>query len=233
MAGAQPFRGVLLDLDGTLLDTAPDLGAAANAMLADLGCPPAEAGQVRGFIGDGIAVFVRRVLAAALGAQAAAPRLAAALESFERHYALANGRFSAPYPGVEEGLRAMRELGLKLGCVTNKAQRFAEPLLARFGLHEALDVLVAGDSTPARKPDPAPVLEACRRMGVPPGACVLIGDSAHDALAARSAGAAFLAVPYGYAGGAAAPEFAGAMRVASIAHAAGLLAAHSRTGSFP
>jgi phosphoglycolate phosphatase len=228
LAALNNVRAVLLDLDGTLVDTAPDLGAAANAMLADLGCPPLEIERVREFIGGGIAVLVRRVLEAALGEEAAAPRLGAALERFEQHYARANGRFSAPFPGVEEGLRAMRAQGLKLGCVTNKPLRFAEPLLARFELLEALDALVAGDSTGAKKPDPGPVLEACRRLGVPPVACVLIGDSAHDALAACSAGTAFLAVPYGYAGGGAGGEFAAAQKVATLAQAAALLAARSR-----
>jgi phosphoglycolate phosphatase len=227
MADTPAVKAVLLDLDGTLLDTAPDLAAAANAMLADLGCPQLDIGRVRGFIGEGIAVLVRRVLEARLGADASGPQLASALERFERHYAEANGRYSAPFPGVEEGLRAMRGQGLKLGCVTNKPMRFAEPLLARFGLLELLDTLIAGDSTPAKKPDPAPVLEACRRLGVPPAACVLIGDSAHDALAARSAGTAFYAVPYGYAGGGAARDFDAAQKVATLAQAAALLAARS------
>lgn len=229
MADTPAVKAVLLDLDGTLLDTAPDLAAAANAMLADVGCPQLDIERVRGFIGEGIAVLVRRVLEAQLGAEASELRLASALERFEWHYAEANGRYSAPFPGVEEGMRAMHGQGLKLGCVTNKPMRFAEPLLARFGLLELLDTLIAGDSTPAKKPDPAPVLEACRRLSVQPGACVLIGDSAHDALAARSAGTAFLAVSYGYGGGGAAAEFAAAKRVATLAQAAELLGARSQT----
>jgi len=229
MADSPVVKAVLVDLDGTLLDTAPDLAAAANAMLADLGYPALDIGRVRGFIGEGIAVLVRRVLEAQLGADATEPRLASALERFERHYAAANGRYSAPFPGVGEGLRTMRELGLKLGCVTNKPMRFAEPLLARFGLLALLDTLVAGDSTTAKKPDPRPVLEACRRLGVPPGACVLIGDSAHDALAASAAGTAFYAVPYGYAGGGVAAEFAAAQRVATLAQAAAMLRTCSQT----
>ncbi len=191
-------RGVLVDLDGTLIDTAPDLAVAVNATLADLECAALETGQVRSFIGEGVAVLVRRSLAARMSASEAEANLAPALEYFERHYAAANGRYSSLYPGVAEGLRAMRASGLKLGCVTNKPLRFAEPLLARFALLELFDALVAGDSAAAKKPDPAPVLEACRRLGVPPTDCVLIGDSAHDANAARAAGVVFVAVAYGY-----------------------------------
>jgi len=201
MTRAQSVKGVLVDLDRTLLDTAPDLAAAANAMLADLGCAALQVEKIGSFIGEGIAVLVRRVLDACFGENEARLHLVRALEHFERHYEVANGCHSAPYPGVVEGLRAMRWQGLKLACVTNKPMRFAEPLLARFDLLALLDTLVGGDSTGAKKPDPEPVLEACRRLGVPPGACVLIGDSAHDARAARLAGTSFLAVPYGYAGG--------------------------------
>ena len=116
----------------------------------------------------------------------------------------------------------MRGMGLKIACVTNKSLRFAEPLLARFELLELLDTLVAGDSTSAKKPDPAPVLEACRRLGVPPAACVLIGDSAHDVHAARAAGMPFVAVPYGYG---AKEDLRSAPGIASLAQAAEFLAA--------
>jgi len=193
-------RAVLIDLDGTLIDTAPDIAAAANATLASLGLAALEVAQVRSFIGEGIAVLVRRSLGTRMGPSEADGQLAPALEEFERQYKAVNGRYSSVYPGALEGLRSMRAAGLKLGCVTNKVLRFAEPLLAHFHLLELFDALIAGDSTPARKPDPAPVLEACRRLDVPPAACVLIGDSAHDARAARAAGVAFLAVPYGYGG---------------------------------
>jgi phosphoglycolate phosphatase len=109
-----------------------------------------------------------------------------------------NGQYSSLYPGVAEALGAMRARGLKTACVTNKLLRFAEPLLARFQLREFLDTVIGGDSTMAKKPDPAPVLEACRCLGVAPQESVLIGDSVHDARAARAAGMAFVAVSYGY-----------------------------------
>ena len=212
-------RAVLIDLDGTLIDTAPDIAAAANATLASLGLAALETGQVRSFIGEGIAVLVRRSLAVRMSALEAEANLAPALEEFERHYTAMNGRYSSLYPGVMEGLRAMRARGLKTGCVTNKLVRFAEPLLARFSLLPMLDTVVGGDSTAAKKPDPAPVFEACRRLGVAPADTVLIGDSAHDARAARAAGVSFIAVPYGYGGG---EDLSAATTVASLLDAAKL-----------
>ena len=191
-------RAVLVDLDGTLIDTAPDIAAAANATLAALGLAALDIAQVRSFIGEGIAVLVRRSLAARLSASDAEQELKPALEAFERHYMASNGRYSSVYPGVKEGLRLMRELGLKSACVTNKVLRFAEPLLAHHSLLELLDTVIAGDTMPVKKPDPAPVLEACRRLGVSPGDTVLVGDSAHDARAAHAAGVSFIAIPYGY-----------------------------------
>ena len=194
-------RAVLIDLDGTLIDTAPDIAAAANATLATLGLAALEIGQVRSFIGEGIAVLVRRSLAARMSAGEIDQKLAPALEEFERHYAAMNGQHSSLYPGVAEALGAMRTRGLKIGCVTNKSLRFAEPLLAHFHLLEFLDTVIGGDSSAAKKPDPAPVLEACRRLAVAPANTVLIGDSAHDAGAARAAGVRFVAVSYGYGNG--------------------------------
>ena len=210
-------RAVLVDLDGTLIDTAPDIAAAANATLADLGLAALEIAQVRSFIGEGIAVLVRRSLATRMSASDVEKELGRALEEFERRYFAANGQYSSVYPGVTEGLREMRRMGWKTACVTNKVLRFAEPLLAHHSLLEFFDTVVAGDSTPAKKPDPAPVLEACRRLGVAPENSVLIGDSAHDAGAARAAGASFVAVPYGYGGK---DELASATHVASLLEAA-------------
>jgi phosphoglycolate phosphatase len=215
-------RAVLIDLDGTLIDTAPDIAAAANATLATLGLAALEIGQVRSFIGEGIAVLVRRSLAARMSAAEAEDKLAPALEEFERHYIATNGRYSSLYPDVTEALRMMRARGLKTGCVTNKLLRFAEPLLARFQLLEFLDTVIGGDTTRAKKPDPAPVLEACRRLGVAAADSVLIGDSAHDAQAARAAGMPFIAVPYGYGSQ---EELQGAARIEGLAQAAQFLAA--------
>ena len=210
-------RAVLVDLDGTLIDTAPDIAAAANETLASLGLAALDLAQVRSFIGEGIAVLVRRSLAVRMSAADVEQELKPALEEFERRYRAINGRYSSVYPGAVEGLRAMRAGGLRTACVTNKVQRFAEPLLAHHSLLGLFDTLIAGDTTAAKKPDPAPVLEACRRLEVATAEAVLIGDSAHDAGAARAAGVPFIAIPYGYGGR---EELQGARSVGSIAEAA-------------
>jgi phosphoglycolate phosphatase len=189
---------VLVDLDGTLLDTAPDLAAAANAMLADLRLEPLPAEAVREFIGQGIGALVRRGLERSAGRAPEPALLESALERFAEHYARENGRASQVYPGVREGLAAMRAAGLRLACVTNKASRFSEPLLASAGLSVYFDTLVCADVVGRRKPDPALFREACARLGAAPADSVVIGDSANDAQGGRAAGCRVLLVPYGY-----------------------------------
>ncbi len=196
-------KAVLLDLDGTLLDTVLDLHAAANAMLADLDRAGLPVADIRRFVGRGIPNLVKRCLAGRLdAADDATPPPAEALASFRRHYAESNGRHAAVYPGVLDGLKALRAMGLPLACITNKAEAFALPLLAHTGLATFFDAVVAGDTLPKGKPDAMPVVWACGRLGVSPADSVLIGDSVNDAKAARAAGCPVFLVPYGYNEGA-------------------------------
>ena len=188
-------RAVLLDLDGTLLDTAPDLAAAANAMLAELGLAALPESTVRDFVGKGIDHLVWRCLQAAGAGQALE---VAARERFAAQYARCNGHASRVFPGVLEGLQRMRTAGLRLACVTNKAERFTLPLLKETGLAGLLDTTVTSDQVGARKPRPEPFEEACRRLGVAARDAVVIGDSENDALAGRAAGCRVYLVPYGY-----------------------------------
>jgi len=192
------IRAALVDLDGTLLDTAPDLAAAANATLAELGIGTLPSGQIREFIGKGITVLVHRCLKAALGADPDAPLYEAAQACFAGHYERLNGSSAAAYPGVEEGLAAMRAQGMRLACVTNKASRYTDPLLASSGLAPYFDEVVTSDRAKRRKPDPEPFLLACRELGVSASEAAVIGDSANDAQAGRAAGCRVLLVPYGY-----------------------------------
>jgi len=192
------IRAALIDLDGTLLDTAPDIAAAANAMLAELGLQSIDAGQVRDYIGKGIGALVRRCLESSAGRPPEAPLYEAALDRFERHYERLNGTASRPFPGAVEGLVAMSARGLRLACVTNKASRFADPLLAASGLAGYFDQVVTSDRVGLRKPDPGPFLYACRALGVAPPEAAVIGDSANDAEGGRRAGCRVLLVPYGY-----------------------------------
>jgi phosphoglycolate phosphatase len=193
------IRAALLDLDGTLLDTAPDLAQAANRTLAELGLRELPESQVRDFIGQGVAVLVRRCLEASGGRTPDDALFESALARFAAHYERVNGSTSVPYPGVREGLAAMRAGGLRLACVTNKAARFAVPLLAARALDEYFDAVVTSDQAGSRKPSPGPFLVACERLGVSPDEAAAIGDSANDAQGARAAGCApVLLVPYGY-----------------------------------
>ncbi|AGW93937.1 MULTISPECIES: phosphoglycolate phosphatase [Cupriavidus] len=193
-----PCTAVLIDLDGTLVDSAPDIVEAANRMLAELGSPPLPFDTVAGFIGRGVPNLVRRVLETAQ----LSPRVeAAAAEAlFHRHYAETNGRLGAVFPGVEAGLAALRREGYRLACVTNKPRALAAPLLALTGLAAYLEVLVAGDSIAQMKPHPEPLRHACRLLDVDPAQGVLVGDSPVDVEAARAAGMPVCLVRYGYAG---------------------------------
>lgn len=190
------FQSVTFDLDGTLLDTVPDLHEAARRMLAELGLPTRREDEIRNFVGQGVVVLVRRCLT-----WAAPPderRLAEAVAVFQRHYATVNGQKSRIFKGVREGLAAWRATGLPLAVVTNKPAAFTEPLIERMGLGGFFTAIVSGDTTPHRKPHPAPLLHACRLMRSDPSANLHIGDSRHDIETARNAGCAVYCVPYGY-----------------------------------
>lgn len=191
----RPVRSVSLDLDGTLLDTVPDLVVAANAMLTELGLPQRSADELRTFVGGGIPRFVLWCLPEG---KRDGELHAAAIESFKRHYARSNGLYSTLYPGVLEGLQGFRRLGIRMACITNKATAFSEPLLAMTGLAPYFEFTLSGDSLPEKKPHPLPLLEACRRLGSMPAQHMHLGDSKHDAAAAVAAGCISVTLPYGY-----------------------------------
>lgn len=217
-------KAVLLDLDGTLLDTVLDLHAAACGMLADLGRPPVAVEDIRAYVGRGIPNLVKRVLAGKLeAADDPNPPPADALASFKRHYEHFNGRASKPFPGVLAGLDALKAKGLPLGVITNKAQAFTIPLLERTGLLPYMSVAVSGDQLPRPKPDPMPVIWACGRLNVSPADTLLIGDSVHDFHAGRNAGCKVFLVPYGYNEGQDVQGLAADAIVADIVEAAHLI----------
>ncbi|WP_301102639.1 phosphoglycolate phosphatase [Propionivibrio sp.] len=198
---AEPLAlsAVLFDLDGTLLDTVPDLHAAASAMLLDLGRPELPQEAIRSYVGRGIVNLVKRVLAGSLGvADDASSPPQSALDSFRRHYARENGRNVRCYPGVIEGLQALKAKGLPLAVITNKAESFTLPLLEMTGLAGYFDVVVSGDLLPKPKPDPMALIWACGRLGVSPVDTLFIGDSINDFLAGRAAGCHVFLLPYGY-----------------------------------
>jgi phosphoglycolate phosphatase len=194
-----PIKAVLIDLDGTLLDTVPDLADAANAMLAELGRLTLPVDAVRDFVGKGIPNLVGRCLG--YPGESETPDARAALAVFKRHYAAVNGRRTRIYPGVLEGLQAMRRAGLKTACVTNKAAAFTEQLLVATGLAALLDLTVSGDTLAEKKPHPLPFLHICAAFGIAPAEALVVGDSRNDVAGARAAGCPVFCVPYGYSEG--------------------------------
>ena len=220
-------RAVLLDLDGTLLDTAPEIAAAAADMLSELGLDPVDPLRVREFIGKGIPHLVRRTLEASLGRAPDERRVGSAMEGFFFHYAKRNGCMAKPYPGVLEGITELRAKGFALACVTNKTAQFTIPLLEATGLAGFFPVVVSGDTMPKKKPAPDPLLEACRRLGIPALEALMVGDSRNDALAARAAGCPVLLVPYGYTEGEDVQGIDCDGIVPSLLHVAGLLKTQS------
>jgi phosphoglycolate phosphatase len=194
-----PIDSVLLDLDGTLVDSIPDLAQAANAMRADLGLAALPQAAIATFVGKGVDKLVERAMAGAMEAPAPdAAHFELARASFYRHYHAVNGERTTIYPGVLEGLQAMRDMGLALAVVTNKSTEFTLPLLARTGLAPYFAAVVCGDTCPRKKPDPMPFLHACTLLGTTAARAVVIGDSLNDTQAGRAAGARVLVVPYGY-----------------------------------
>ncbi|VVE22012.1 phosphoglycolate phosphatase [Pandoraea terrigena] len=192
------IRAVLIDLDGTLVDTAGDFAVALNAMLADLGAAPVSTERLMTFVGKGTANLVRKTLAERFPADDIDTLFERAQDKYEAVYTSVNGANTALYPEVREGLAALRAAGLPVACITNKQHRFAVALLAHYDLSEHFDLVYGGDSWPKRKPDPMPLVKACEVFGVSPAQAVLVGDSGNDAQAARAAGCRSLTVPYGY-----------------------------------
>jgi phosphoglycolate phosphatase len=189
-------KAVTIDLDGTLLDTIPDLAAAANLMLAELGRPPLDIEVIRTFVGKGIARLVERTLDADGAPDPAL--MARALPIFERCYAQVNGRHTTIYPGAKEGLDRLRAQGFPLACVTNKSGRFTLPLLDNVGLASYFTTVVSGDTLDRKKPEPDPLLHAAAVLEIAPRDMLMIGDSLNDTQAARAAGCPVFCVTYGY-----------------------------------
>ncbi|ANY14653.1 phosphoglycolate phosphatase [Bordetella pseudohinzii] len=225
------YRAALLDLDGTLLDSIPDLAMAANAMRVELDMPPLRDDVLATFVGKGVDNLVRRTLAASRdGGEVEDSLFAKGRESFYRHYHLVNGDRARVFDGVIEGLKLMRDMDMKLAVVTNKPTEFTLPLLQRTGLAGFFDVVVCGDTCARRKPDPDQVLHACEQLGVTPRESVTIGDSVNDAQAGRSAGTAVLAVPYGYNEGMDVRSLDVDGIVDSLVEAAAWIARHAESG---
>ncbi len=195
---APSLRAVFLDLDGTLMDTAPDLAEAANRVRADFGMAPLDLARVAQFVGKGADVLVHRSLTDRIDGQVDAQRFASARAAFGRHYHAVNGQASRVFEDVPQALARMRGHGWRLACVTNKPGEFTRPLLASADLARWLDAVVCGDQVREGKPHAAIMLEACRQLAVAPGEAVMVGDSLNDVLSAHAAGLRVVLVETGY-----------------------------------
>ena len=193
-------RAVLFDLDGTLVDSAPDLTLAANKMLSALGYPQVNCTQVKGWVGDGVRSLVLRALTAIVGDVPDESLIEQGYVLFQRYYAESVYQDSTLYPGVHKTLQTLKSSGLALACVTNKPSRFTKPVLEKSGLTGFFGAVVSGDDLSLKKPDPAPLAFAAEQLGVPLTACVLVGDSVNDIRAADAAEIPVLWATYGYAG---------------------------------
>ncbi|MBQ0933154.1 phosphoglycolate phosphatase [Ideonella alba] len=190
-----PWLAAIIDLDGTMVDTVGDFDAALNRTLAELDQPAIQRAFIERTVGKGSEHLIRRTLAE-VGAPA--ELYEAAWAAYQRHYRSINGAHSAVFPGVLEGLQALRARGLRLACLTNKPGEFARELLARKGLAGYFDVVFGGDAFERKKPDPLPLLRTCEALGTAPAQTLMVGDSSNDCQAARAAGCPVVLVRYGY-----------------------------------
>ena len=200
-----PLDAVIIDLDGTMVDTLGDFAEALNRMLGDLELPPIAAQHIGRMVGKGSEHLLRSVLNHVLEQMGKAPTAieiealyAHAWPSYQRHYLAINGHYARVYPGVEAGLQALRHAGLRLACLTNKPTSFALPLLRAKGLEGYFEQVFGGDSFDKKKPDPLPLLKTCEALQTAPARTLMVGDSSNDAQAARAAGCPVVLVTYGY-----------------------------------
>lgn len=193
-----PFRGLdaaIVDLDGTMVDTVGDFEVALGRALGELGLPPVSRAFIARTVGKGSEHLLQRSLQEVGGA----PALYEALwQRYQSHYLAINGRYAPLFPGVAEGLQRLRAAGLRLACITNKPGAFARPLLECKGVAGHFEHVFGGDAFARKKPDPMPLLEACKALGSAPARTLMIGDSMNDAQAARGAGCPVVLATYGY-----------------------------------
>ena len=185
----------IVDLDGTMVDTLGDFERALALTLADLDLPPVGRAFIARTVGRGSQYLLAQTLAEVGGE---AGRQAFAWERYQVHYDAVNGVHAQVYPGVVEGLAALRARGWRLACVTNKPRAFAMRLLQAKGLADAFEHVFGGDSFERHKPDPLPLLKTCEALGTSPATTLMIGDSRNDCEAARAAGCPVVLVDYGY-----------------------------------
>jgi phosphoglycolate phosphatase len=191
----QSLRAAIVDLDGTMIDTLGDFVVVLNRVLDELALAPVDRAFIEHTVGKGSEHLIRSTLAH-VGADAALYAQAWAL--YQQHYLEVNGDHANVYPGVVEGLTALKARGLTLACLTNKPTAFALPLLRQKGLDGFFSVVFGGDAFERKKPDPLPLIKTCAALATAPAQTLMVGDSSNDARAARAAGCPVVLVSYGY-----------------------------------
>ena len=189
---------ILIDVDGTLVDSVPDLAFCVDEMMKQLGMATHGEAKVRNWVGNGVERLTRRALIGQLDGEPDEELFARAYPIFLELYAENTSKRSCLYPGVREGLDYLKSQGYKLGCVTNKAARFTIPLLKDLGVHDDFAIIICGDTLARKKPDPMPLLHAADFFGVSPDDAMMLGDSVSDVKAARAAGFQIVCMSYGY-----------------------------------
>lgn len=190
---------VLIDVDGTLVDSVPDLAWCVDEMLKRIDMTPHGEDAVRNWVGNGVIRLVERALTNDLDGYPDQALFDKAMPIFNELYSVYHSDRSTLYPGVAKGLQYLHAIdGLKIGCVTNKAERFTIPILKNLGIHDDFELIVCGDTLEKKKPDPMPLLHSAEALGVKPEESMMLGDSKSDVKAARAAGFSIICMSYGY-----------------------------------
>jgi phosphoglycolate phosphatase len=189
---------ILIDVDGTLVDSVPDLAYCVDEMMKQLDMPVHGEAKVREWVGNGVERLCRRALIGQLHGEPDDALFEKGYPIFLALYAENTSKRSCLYPGVEEGLDYLQAQGYKLGCVTNKAAEFTHPLLKDLGIFNRFEIVISGDTLPKKKPDPLPLLHGAEHFGVKPENAMMLGDSMSDVKAARAAGFQIICMSYGY-----------------------------------
>ena len=190
-------KAVMFDLDGTLVNTAPEIAFAANQMLGALALPVKSPALITSYIGEGAQMLIKRCVTVDAAIEPDAQLLQEAQSLFFEHYAQHVTR-SQPYHGVIVTLDKLKNIGFKLACVTNKPEKFTIPLLESTGMSDFFEVVVSGDTLHKKKPDPLPLHHVCKKLDVLEAESMMVGDSETDVVAAHAAGCYIVTVPYGY-----------------------------------
>jgi phosphoglycolate phosphatase len=189
---------VLIDVDGTLVDSVPDLAYCVDTMMQRLGKSPWGEGPVRNWVGNGVEKLVKRALVGQLEGEPDDEEFQQAYPLFLELYEDNVSKRSRLYPGVRQGLDYLQASGYLLGCVTNKAAQFTLPLLKDLGIHDEFGIIICGDTLEKKKPDPMPLLHAAQHFAIGPEQSLMLGDSVSDVKAARAAGFQIICMSYGY-----------------------------------